>query len=270
MALAVPASVNYPNPSVMIPDVWMRKDPPEGPQMIPCEVLWGVMGGSAKCVSFNMQNGGNGSVNQFSQVAALSIDNSKCGASVVFIFSDTQETITIPAYSPKVIVPVFSRSVTFFLSAQGQTLSADVTRFIVHNTLPPPLAVPTSQEQSLAAVSGQLCVDGAQVYPVLAAGNSGTLELGCAMMSSSNVGGGSWAAKFELKDGDGKLIGSWSWAAFPGGDPTFNPDFCAMAWNVQAAHVRFNDGLSIMQTMLSGTMAVDSTYLNLNAYYRTP
>ncbi len=148
MPISIPPAIKYPNPLASLPDYWQQDRPPvEGPRQIPVEILWGTMGGSGsqKCIAFNGYGGGQGSANAFSRINALSVDNSACGCDVQFIFTDTSQTITIPAYSPYIVIPVFTNRVDFYVLTKGTVLSDDQTRFSVHNTLPPPIAVPTTQ-----------------------------------------------------------------------------------------------------------------------------
>lgn len=268
MPLVVPPAVRFPNPLASLPDPWKEDSPPEGPRLIPCEVLWSSMGGAGaqKCIAFNVTGGGTGSPNDFTRIAALSVDNSQCGADVQFVFTDTMDTVTIPAYSPKVIVPVFSQAKDFFLLNQGGLLSSDVTRFILHNTMPPPLAVPTSQEQTVAAIAG-VAIDGTTKNTVAAAPAQGTLIAGNLSFSTTVSGTGHWGAQFTIQDGNGKVLGS----AFGSGEFTSDQIQNALIWNVSQVNLRFTGGLFVQQALPYGALgAADQGFYAVNLYYRTP
>lgn len=149
MPLTIPVSINYPSPLRALPSR-SQDEPIEGRLQIPCEVLWGTMGGTTKAVTFNVT--GN-DVLRFSQISALKIDNRACGVDVTFIFPDTQETITIPAYSPLSITPVLSNSLTFYVSAPG-ALSADATRFQVLNYTPQIMDIAAANAMTSNSVLG--------------------------------------------------------------------------------------------------------------------
>lgn len=263
MPLTIPPAVNYQSPVMPLPDMWMG-NPPEGAMMVPCEVLWASMGGagSNKCIAFNLAQN---APQTFSRIAALSVDNSKCGADVQFVFTDTGDVVTIPAYSPKIIVPVFSRDTKFFLLNANPLLSGDVTRFIAHNTMPPPLAVPVTQAQNIIAVGAQDIAAGTTA--LLAAGNSGTLENGVVTITSQ-AGGGSFLARFEIQDGTGKKLASFAWSH----TNTAGTDWAvtAIAWQISQAHLRFSNGLNLVQTILSGAASANQNFISTNLYYRTP
>lgn len=262
MPLVIPASRNYQSQLTPIPDAWMNQNPPEGPQQIPAEIIWATMAGSGQCMSFNIR--GN-AAQTISQIRALSVDNSQCGSDVVFIFTDVNDTITIPAYSPKIIVPVFSNGTTFFVQATGEVLTADVTRFALHNTLPPPLAIPVTQAQT-AVIVGALEMDGAAVTNITATTATGTLKNGNMSFSANIVGGGNYMATAQLEDGSGKILAKVTWSGDPGDEVVEN----ALVWNVQDIAVRFKQGLKIRQGIVYGSVPSTQLYLNANLYYRTP
>ena len=266
MPINVPPARNYPRPIASLPDPWSTTNPPEGPRLIPLEIMWTSDGGVDQSVAFDVTSGGPGSPNSFTRVAALSVDNSKCGATVRFIFLDTQDTVTIPAYAPKTIVPVFSNSTKFFVIAEGTVLTEDVTRFQVHNTVPPPIAVPISQEQNAATILGVEC-DGSSILELLPAGTNGTLEGGVVQMSSTINGTAFSTTGYTLEDGDGRTLGVWTWAMTgEEGDGTTPEN--ALVWTATGIHMRFTNGLFIQQSTIYGTVDVDQVYLNANFYYR--
>jgi hypothetical protein len=250
MPLAIPPAVNYPSPLIALPTKW-ENTPPEGPMIVPCEIDWGIMGGSNNNVSINMQNN---AVLNFSQIVALSVDNSNCGADVQFVFPDTTETMTVPAYTPKLIIPVFTNQTQFFVYAP-LAQSEDITRFSIHNTLPPPIAVPVTAEQNIAGVAGvNISAGTTQIVP---ANISGTLETMIVFVSMTT----SAIINFNIQDGNGAVIAT---AQLPGplsGNAYVEPI------DLQNVRVRFQNGIKLVITTPTGS--TDGSVM-VNLYYRTP
>src|SRR4051812_21854302 len=128
MPLLIPQPTNYPSPLVAVPSL-MQDEPKEGRKQVPCEILWNIMGGTTKCIAFNLKNN---ATLEISQISTLKVDNSQSAADVTFIFPDTSDTVTIPAGTPLAVVPVFSNAVQFYVSAPA-ALVGDVTRFQILN-----------------------------------------------------------------------------------------------------------------------------------------
>lgn len=254
MGIIIPVATNYQSPLTAVPTRWQNESPPEGPSMIPCEIDWGSMGGTAKCVYINVQNN---TYANFSQIVALSVDNSNCGADVEFVFPDTAETITIPAYSPKVVVPVFTNQVQFYVSAPNAA-SEDITRFSIHNVLPPPIALPTTQEQNAAVfnnITAQVTAPGTlQLVP---ASISGTLET---LFATVNAGATAGILIFTLQDGNSTVIAGGQTTALSGGSSVIVLD-------LQQIRVRFQSGIKFVSS--SATLSSGSA-CSINLYYRTP
>lgn len=254
MPFQVPNAVNYPSPLNAVPSRW-ASDPVEGPKIINCEVDWGAMGGAEKTLNFNLQN--NATLN-FSQIVALAVDNSECGSDIQFSFPDTETTISIPAYAPYTIVPVFSNQTMFYLSSPNAE-SEDVTRFGILNSLPPPVAVPTTEEQQFAN-SYQADITSSGSLQLIPTSVNGTLEnvmIACDIYDTSV--GTSGTVVMTLKDGKGNVIARGSAATF------------ATAANVslfqgQMLRVRFQNGLVVQWTSVS----IVNGALTANAFYRTP
>lgn len=255
MSLIIPPAKNYKNPTVAL--VARYQNPPrEGNRMVPMEILWGDYSPNY-CVAVNLQNN---ATLEFSQVVALSVDNSDCGADVRFVFPDTGETTTIPAYSPKTIIEVFTNQVQFNIVAGFDNeivLSGDTTRFSIHNSLPPPIAVPTTQEQNTISANN-LPADGSTTNTILASTVNGTLE-GLQVFRCSpfaNLG----TQMFVIQDGTGKVIAK-------GQFDTNNASnwFDGILIDLNPMSVRFSGGLTQHQ---SGTN-VGGSYV-ITALYRTP
>lgn len=250
MPINVPPAVNFPDPLVALPTRYLQ-DPVEGAKFIHCEVDWGSMGGASKCVNFNLQNN---ATLAFSQIVALAVDNSGCGADVEFVFPDSAETLSIPAYSPKVIVEVFTNQRQFYLQAPNAQ-SEDVTNFSIHNTLPPPIAVPTSQEQEFANV-GSISGDATSNTAIIPAGINGSLETANILFYTGTVSGG---ATWELIDGNNNVLAAGIAAA--------SSISTSIILDLQSVRVRFQNGLyfKIIATSFTG-----GAIFSINLYYRTP
>jgi hypothetical protein len=255
MSLLIPPAKNYTDPLVMqVSRVGL--EPTEGRRQVNCEIQWGNYTGNS--VNVNLQQN---ATLALTQIIALSVDNSQCGADVQFIFPDSSDVLTIPAGNPKTIVEVFTSSKQFYVTTglNGQiVLAADTTRFIILNYLPPPIAVPTSEEQNTAAL-GAIVAGGTTVPStvLVAAGISGTLENMYVYRGSPQAGlSGPGSQTWDIEDGTGKVYAS---GTFAGGNLS--------SWNVpvlQLAGVRyrFNNGLLFKQAgdNLGGTWSVNIGY----------
>lgn len=255
MPYQVPPAVNYPTPLVAIPSL-VNRTPPDGERMVPVEIDWGTMGGADHCVAINLQNN---ATSNFSQIVALSIDNSDCGADIRFVFPDSGETTTIPAYSPKVIIEVFTSMTQFFVVAgfnSEAVLNGDQTRFSILNFMPPPIAVPVTQEQAIAAVGTNATVASTQVVP---ATEDGTLEQAYMTFTSFSATAGN--ADWSLKDGTGKVLGIGR-VANEGDQKTQ-----LVIFQLVGVALRFSGGI----TLEIDNHGLDSdTQWNTNLYYRKP
>lgn len=252
MGLSVPPAVNYPSPLVAVP-IRFREPPREGDRAIVCEVTWGTMGGPSFCVNFNLQNN---TYLEFSQIVALSVDNSACGADVQFIFPDTADTLTIPAFSPKSIVEVFTNQTQFYLLAIGP-VPGDITRFTILNSLPPPVAVPTSQEQNSAVVNN-IPANAVTTTTLVPATVNGTVEsISVGYQGASGTGG---SGVFEIRDGANRLIAG-------GQVGNAGSNLNATPLNLADIRVRFTGGL-VFKITTAEPQAGSAYFVNL--YYRTP
>lgn len=252
MSLNIPPAVNYPSPLVAVPVKW-DKEPPEGSMLVNLQINWGTMGGANNCINVNMQN--NATLN-FSQIVALSVDNSQCAADITFVFPDTGETTTIPGYEPKVIVPVFTNQTQFFIqspSAQPE----DSTNFSLLNTLPPPITVPVSEEQETVSFNN-LAANGATAYTLIPGTVSGTVE-GIHVLRTSPTASAGFQT-FVILDGNSKVI---SGGQFDIASATADSNVVLL--NLNPMHVRFNDGLFFDQ----GGVDVGGAYC-VTILYRTP
>lgn len=253
MPITIPAAENYQSPLVAVPSRVLMP-PREGNKSIPCEVDWSIMGGANQSIYINLQNN---ATLEFSQVVALKVDNSECGASVRFIFTDTNETVTIPAYTPDAIVEVFTNQTQFYLVAEG-AIATDVTRFQLLNFLPPPVVVPISTEQQTAVV-GSISSGAAASAVIIPPTVNGTLEnllvqFGCASPAADSN------AVATFSDGNGKVI-----ARCPVFVKTGVPAN-VVSLNLSDAAVRFEGGI---ECTISGLLIASGEY-SVNVYYRLP
>lgn len=204
--VTIPAAVNYSEQWVSNPSK-LFQDPPEGKREINFEVPWATQGGSNNAVSFNV---GSGSVAPISQINSLAIDNSDCGMDVRFIFPDSGYTVTIPAGALNVIIPVFSNATQFILAAtiNNETEEPkDVTRFIVLNYVPPPIAVPPTTSQSIGA-QGFQNVDGSTTLTIISASDAlyANGSLLAVVFRYSGLTTAAGAVQFKLVDGAGRNL----------------------------------------------------------------
>lgn len=255
MSILVPPAVNYQSPLVSIPTQW-QVNPPEGPRFIPFEIDWGVMGGPNQCVAFSLQSN---AAQTFSRLIAISLDNSQCGADVQFIFPDTSQTYTIPAYSPYCVIQVFTSALTFNVVAIGDEI-IDVTRGAFHNVLPPPMAVPASLEQNTAAIAGLSIVPASGNSVLVASTVYGTVEAMSVSFAMNNAATGQ--VVWSIQDGVGKVIAAGE-ALSSNGTASDPPGI-----QLSGLSVRFQQGLRFVW-VTSGSVIAPSV-VNANIYYRTP
>lgn len=256
MAFSVPNAKNYTAPLNAVPLDW-TSPPVEGDKGIQCSITWDVAeAGANKSVYLNLQN--NATLN-FSKVRALVFDNSLNGSDVQVIFPDTETTVSIPSYTPYAVIPVFTNQTQFYIVSPN-ALATDKTSFMVLNTLPPPLAVPTTQEQNFfnsAAINAT--VTGTQ--QLIAAGINGTLEavslIGYLFADSTH----NLFFDILLKDGQGNILLQSNAGAGIAGQA--NVKF----FELTDLRLRFQNGLILQWTT---TGPASSVLVTPNLYYRTP
>lgn len=177
MSLTVPPAKNYQSPLIPIVSTFGR-EPKEGRQQVPIALNWtvdGAQNGTSNqyAVHINLQNN---NTLAFSQISAIKVDNSQSGADVQFVFVDTQEIITVPAYEPCAIVPAFTGAKQFYAVASG-AIPGDVTRMQVLNFVPPPVTVPEAIEQNAAGQVGLVIGSNmSQNFQLVPAGVNGTVQ----------------------------------------------------------------------------------------------
>lgn len=255
MSLLIPPAKNYVAPLVSVPSPLLRV-PKEGNKQIAVEVDWATMGGSGNCVNFNFSNN---STIEFSQICSLKVDNSQCGSDIQFIFPDTTDTVTIPAYSPSVVVPVFTHAQQFFCVALAEE-PQDITRFQILNYLPPPIAVPTSTAQNISSNGGiVLAQSTTQVVPASMSGTLQAIQFGVSVVNASSL----WNKNITLVDGGGTTL----FTTDVGGPAAGN--VIEQIANFAPVNIRFKNGIS----MVIGPgfdPGGGQAYINFNLAYRTP
>jgi hypothetical protein len=259
MAIVVPGvAVNYPSPVVAV-KINFGNEPSEGRYQIPYEIDWGSMGGTSKVVGVNLQTAGG--TKQITQVCALHVDNSQSGADVQFVFTDTQETYTVPAYSPNALFPVFTRSTNFYVISQidGELVeTTDVTRFSIFNFVPPPVVIPTSPEQDSSSVNN-IATAASSTTVIIPAGTNGTINSALVSFTSGGSGlGGGGVQNWTLSDGSStpRVIAAGQMAG--GASSSWN----VILFNQTGINLRFNNGLNftLSGAAFGGTWAVNVGY----------
>jgi hypothetical protein len=267
MSLILPPAKNYQSPLIAFPSRLLR-DPPDGPRQIPMEFDWAAMGmasGSGStaqtAISVNLSNN---APLRFSQIVSLKVDNSLCGCDVQFVFTDTQETVLVPAYAPNAIFPVFTDQTQFVAIAMGTVLASDVTRVQVLNFVPPPVDLEPSQEQYYTQTTGLSAGAVNADLQLVPATVNGTLEFlqmnfSCQAAPAAAATGFIW-----VQDGAGNfLVNS---IALQGG-PASPPSFGQIILDLRELNWRFSQGVKAHYNAALGNM---NGTVNVTAGYRTP
>jgi hypothetical protein len=254
MSLLIPPSKNYQSPLITLNSRW-ESAPIEGARLIPVEIPWVEMGGTGQCVLLNLAGLG---AQTFSQIVSLSVDNSQCGADIVFLFSDTSQTYTVPAYSPNDVFPVFTGQTQFYIKAIGELTAADVTRFAVHNNVPPPISIPVTDAQQTAAL-GSIAMTGAGVTPIVLPTVNGTMQ-NLSLSAAIPNPPATFNDAFTFTDGTGKVLATVNCAGL------LNIGINALLLNLSNMSSRFRGGIVMTQ---SGGFNTGGT-ISVNLLYRMP
>ena len=242
-----PGLVPFMDPTVSLGAKWAQQ-PPEGNRYVPFEIDWNLY--TAGAVSINLASNP-ANPNQLSQIVALSVDNVRCGSDVQFIFPDSNEIVTVPAYS-KMIFPVFTGLLNFYVVGLS-IVSTDTTVFKVLNTMPPPIAIQSTQETSVAS-QNTVELNTAYSATIIAAGKSGTL-LSLNMIVNISDATLGHACNLFVEDGNNNIVyaatlqGNGAPATFSDNRPLYN--------------VRFLNGLNAIvesTTFTSGLVSVVAQY----------
>lgn len=252
MPLTIPPFVAYQAPLIPVATRW-RTRPPEGDKLIACEIDWGVTAPVNLAVQFALNAG----PVEFSQLVAFSVDNGRNGADVDFIFPDTGKQLTIPAYSQGVY-PVFTNAMTFYVLSVGAA-AGDVTVFECLNSVPPPVSVLPSAEQSHAG-SGSVSLNANSSTPILPAGTTGTLQTVSLVLNIQTGASPAFqAVTVTLQDGTGTIL--WQQGFQYAASTT-----TVLPINQTGLRLRFVNGLNLV---ISGT-TMTAGAVTANLYYSTP
>lgn len=255
MPLTVPQSVNFSDPLTAVP-IGTYEEPRDGRRMIPVELAWQVAL-AKNLTSFNINLQNNATL-EFSKVSGLVVDNSNCGSDIDIIFPDIAVTITIPAYSPYDVLPVFSNQQQFWVKARG-AINGDLTYIGVLNFAPEPVAVPITQQQKAAALSNANIVNGTTT--IVAAPTNGTLQ-GLNVNFAVQTPAAAFNAQLVVKDGNNSIIWEGNVAAAAASTGT-NGELIS----INGLNVRFQGGLFLT---ISGAPAGALGTVTVNSYYITP
>lgn len=243
MPIVIPEFVQFQGVLFPLRGLW-NASPPEGDRFVNAEIDWGSPGlFGVSCVQFQLS--GNSPV-AFSQIVAMSVDNSRCGSDVDFIYPDSGFVLTVPAFNQG-IYPVFTNALMFYANSPNATLG-DITIVQILNSQPPPVAIqPTSEQESATFQDINLANNGST--QLVGAGISGTLD-GFSLNTSIATG----SAGIQLIDGTGKVL--WSgFATEPAGTISSPAGF----------RVRFTNGISFIVAASTAT-----GFVTANLYYSVP
>jgi hypothetical protein len=250
MPLTIPPFVQYQAPLYPIAGRWNRP-PPEGDKFIALEIDWGVTVPQGLAVQVALNSG----PVEFSQIVAVSVDNGRNGGDVSFIFPDTGRQLTVPAYAQGVY-PVFSSALTFYVVSEASA-TGDVTQFEILNSMPPPVSVLPSQEQSHASVSGlDLHTNGTTT--LVPPPTTGTIQgLVLAIAGSAATAG---VADFVLQDGTNAVV--WHQTI------TIPVGVYQQTIPMSGLRLRFYNGLFAVLSL--STVPAGAANMSINLYYSTP
>lgn len=246
MPITIPEFVQFQASLFPLRGLW-NAAPNEGDRFVNAEIDWGSPGLlGVSCVQFQLS--GNSPL-AFSQIVALSVDNSRCGSDVDFIFPDSGFLLTVPGFNQGVY-PVFTNALMFYVSAPLAELG-DITIAQILNSMPPPVAIQPSREQQQASATGIDPVTGiTQIIPTGTAGTLNTISIAYGNLAPATGG----SAGLELL-GPGLL-----WAGFISTAPTEGQ------FPVSGLNVRFSNGVQLAVNSSSLTAG----YLTVNLYYSVP
>jgi hypothetical protein len=249
LPLTIPPFVQYQSPIVPLRGLW-NTSPKEGDMMISAEIDW-LVSPPGNAVQFSLS--GNSPV-AISQIVALGVDNSRSGADVQFVFSDSGSQLVVPAHN-QLVAPVFTNGLMFYAIA-GAAVLGDVTAFLVFNSMPPPVPIAPSIAQNHAAITGVPLSNG--TTPVIPPPTTGTLNT-ISMIISPTGGASPGVIVVSLVDGTGRAV--WSSAIeLPAGETQTIPI------DVSGLSLRFVNGLNLV---LSGASNI-SGWMFGNLYFSTP
>jgi hypothetical protein len=251
LSITIPPFNQYQSPIVPLRGLW-NAPPVEGDKFITAEIDW-LVTTTQQAVQFAVS--ANSPV-AFSQIVALAVDNSRSGADVDFVFSDSGFVLTVPALNQGVF-PVFTNGLMFYAIAQNAVIG-DVTTFQVLNSMPPPTYINPSIEQNHASTAGIPVIN--STTPIVPAGVTGTLNT---LSLSITLTSGATAENMELNlvDGNGRTL----WINVYTLPATTTQNFPVELTGLQ---MRFVNGLSMVVS--SSTFGAGTGLIVANVYYSQP
>lgn len=253
MPLTIPPFSQFQGVLVPLRGLW-NKAPQEGDRFINAEIDWVTVnppGGGPQAQQFSV--GGNSPVS-LSQIAALYVDNSRCGSDVSFLFPDSGFELVVPAHS-QVLAPVLSNALMFYAVTKSAFLG-DVTVLQILNSIPPPIPITPSTLQSQAfATSIVLAAGNTQLVPV---GVNGILEYATINIDMQTAGTAG-AVTLTLSDQTHTL---WQTALTLPINSSAN-----LPINVGPLNVRFAGGIVFSIGPVTG---FTGNFISVGVYYSTP
>lgn len=250
MPIIIPEFVQFQGVLYPLRGLW-NSGPPEGDRFVNAEIDWGSPGLlGVSCVQFQLS--GNSPV-AFSQIVAMSVDNSRCGSSVDFIYPDSGFVLTVPAFNQGVY-PVFTNALMFYASAPLATLG-DITICQILNSNPPPVAIQPASEQEFANVAA-LLLQTNQSVPLVPAAISGTLN---GFNITYGIQEGTGSAQLSLIDGTGRTL--WSAVVYASSSSAQTGEF-----QLSGLTLRFQRGINFVvsaSTLSPGGEAIPNVFYSV-------
>lgn len=251
MPFTIPPFQQYQAPMIPLRGLWNRR-PPEGDRFVSAEIDW-LTPGINNCVQFQLS--GNSPV-PLSQIAALYVDNARCGSDITFLFGDSGFILVVPAYAEG-LYPVLTNALMFYCSAP-QAVASDISVVQILNSIPPPIPVQLGQQQ-LSANVGAITLTTNGSTQLVANTVSGTLNAftislsGTAAATAGNV-------NISLIDGTGRTL--WLYNFIVPANSGQNIEI-----PMSGLRLRFTQGLQLV-TSFSSNISVGFAVVNL--YYAVP
>jgi hypothetical protein len=248
LPVTVPPFDQYQSPLVPLRGLW-HAAPKEGDRFVNVDIQW-LVTTDQRAVQFSLS--GNSPV-ALSQIVALSVDNSRSGSPVDFVFPDSGFVLTVPARNGGVF-PVFTNALMFYAVA-NDAIAGDETIFQILNSMSPPVMILASAIQNHTNLLDASLANGtSQIVPAGVNGTLNTISITAAIAEGASAG----SAIVQLFDGTGRELWLTILNAPANGviDPTFP---------LTGINLRFVNGVSVVVSgsSLTGSMAI-------NLYYSQP
>lgn len=247
MPITIPQFVQYQGTLFPLRGLW-DAPPAEGDRFVNVEIDWGSPGLlGVSCVQFQLS--GNSPV-AFSQIVAMSVDNSRCGSDVDFIFPDSGFVLTVPAFNQGVY-PVFTNALMFYANAPLAE-PGDITITQILNSLPPPIAIQPSSEQQQAGITA-VSLTTNSTTSIIPPPTSGTVN-GFSIVIGGVTAAVTGACTLQLSDGTPKAL--WIGEISAGDTGPFT---------LSGLHLRFANGLNLLvsSTSLSAGAVFVNVYISV-------